>query len=211
MARRLTASCRLCRREGEKLFLKGTKCIAEKCAFLKRNYAPGQHGQQRRRKASNYALQLREKQKAKRIYGLLEKQFRNYFKRAEKAKGATGEILLQLLERRVDNVVYRANFAASRSQARQMVKHNFIKIDGKKVNIPSYIVKSGEKIELKGKDEQLKDIKERIKVLEDRGRIVPDWIEVSSDKLTIDVSRLPNKADTGMAIEENLIVELYSK
>jgi small subunit ribosomal protein S4 len=211
MARRLTASCRLCRREGEKLFLKGTKCVSDKCAFDKRQYAPGQHGQQRKRKPSDYAIQLREKQKAKRIYGILEKQFRNYFKKAEKAKGATGEILLQLLERRLDNVVYRANFASSRSQARQMVKHNFAKVNGKKVNIPSYIVKPGEKIEMKGKDQQIKDIKEIIKILEDRGRIVPDWIEVSPDKLTIDISRLPNKADTGMAIEENLIVELYSK
>ncbi len=211
MARRLTASCRLCRREGEKLFLKGTKCVSDKCGFIKRQYAPGQHGQQRNRNPSDYAIQLREKQKAKRIYGMLEKQFRNYFKRAEKAKGATGEILLQLLERRLDNVVYRSNFAASRSQARQMVRHNFVKINGKKVNIPSYIVKPGEKIEMAGKDEQIKDIKEKIKILEDRGRIVPDWIEVSSDKLTIDISRMPTKGDMGMAIEENLIVELYSK
>ncbi|MBU1084023.1 MAG: 30S ribosomal protein S4, partial [Candidatus Omnitrophica bacterium] len=154
MARLITASCRQCRREGGKLFLKGARCSSEKCAFLKREYAPGQHGSARKRKASDYATQLREKQKAKRLYGMLERQFRNYFKRAEKAKGATGEVLLQLLERRLDNVVYKACFAASRNAARQMVGHKFVRVNGRRVNIPSYIVTPGEEITIVGGDAQ---------------------------------------------------------
>ncbi len=209
MARMTGASCRLCRREGVKLFLKGTKCGTDKCAFARREYAPGVHGQGRRRKPSNYAIQLREKQKAKRIYGVLEKQFKNYFKKAERAKGATGEVLLQLLERRLDNVVFRACFASSRASARQMVGHRFVKVNGRKVSIPSFIVKTGDVIELAGKDEQLKDVRETVKILEDRG--VPDWINVAAENLSVSVSRLPVKSDLGRAIEENLIVELYSK
>ncbi|MBD3380000.1 MAG: 30S ribosomal protein S4 [Candidatus Omnitrophica bacterium] len=209
MARRLTASCRLCRREGEKLFLKGTRCNSDKCAVARREYAPGQHGQRRSRKPSDYALQLREKQKAKRIYGLLEKQFRNYFKKAEKAKGVTGEVLLQELERRLDNVIYRANFAESRSKARQIVKHRFPAVNGKTVDIPSYQVKEGDEIVLNGSDEQKKAFIETTKILEDR--TVPEWMEVSADNLALKVLRLPEKKDIGMAIEENLIVELYSK
>lgn len=209
MARMTGASCRLCRREGVKLFLKGTKCGTDKCAFARREYAPGVHGQGRRRKPSNYAIQLREKQKAKRIYGVLEKQFKNYFKKAERAKGATGEVLLQLLERRLDNVVFRACFASSRASARQMVGHRFVKVNGRKVSIPSFIVKTGDVIELSGKDEQLKDVRETVKILEDRG--VPDWINVAAENLSVSVSRLPVKSDLGRAIEENLIVELYSK
>jgi small subunit ribosomal protein S4 len=169
------------------------------------------HGMRRSRKPSNYAIQLREKQKAKRIYGILEKQFRNYFKKAEKAKGATGEILLQFLERRLDNVLVRANFAASRAQGRQMARHNFIKINGDKVNIPSYLVKEGDQIEISASDTQKKDITERIKILEDRGRMTADWMQVSNEKLSINIMRLPTKADLGMEIEESLIVELYSK
>jgi small subunit ribosomal protein S4 len=211
MARRVSASCRLCRREGEKLFLKGTKCFSDKCAIMRRSFAPGMHGMRRSRKPSNYAIQLREKQKAKRIYGILEKQFRNYFKKAEKAKGATGEILLQFLERRLDNVLVRANFAASRAQGRQMARHNFIKINGDKVNIPSYLVKEGDQIEISASDTQKKDITERIKILEDRGRMTADWMQVSNEKLSINIMRLPTKADLGMEIEESLIVELYSK
>ncbi|MDP8298452.1 MAG: 30S ribosomal protein S4 [Candidatus Tantalella remota] len=209
MARMTAASCRLCRREGEKLFLKGTKCGTDKCAFARREYAPGVHGQGRRRKPSNYAIQLREKQKAKRTYGVLEKQFKNYFKKAERAKGATGEVLLQLLERRLDNVVYRACFAVSRASARQMVGHRFVKVNGHKVNIPSFIVKTGDVVELSGKEEQLKAVKETVKILEDRG--TPDWIDVKAEGLSASVSRLPVKSDIGQAIEENLIVELYSK
>ncbi|MFH1395307.1 MAG: 30S ribosomal protein S4 [Candidatus Omnitrophota bacterium] len=209
MARRITPSCRLCRRENEKLFLKGTKCSADKCSFLKREYAPGQHGQMRKRKRSDYAIQLREKQKAKRIYGVLEKQFKNYFKKAEKAKGATGEVLLQLLERRLDNVIFRACFATSRANARQLVGHGFVKVNGRKVNIPSFLVKEGDEVEMKGKESQIKEIKETTKILEDRG--TPEWIEVSAANLALKVKRAPTKGDIGMAIEENLIVELYSK
>jgi len=209
MARVITASCRLCRREGEKLFLKGTRCSADKCAFARREYAPGQHGQMRRRKASNYAIQLREKQKAKRTYGVLEKQFENYFKKAEKAKGATGEVLIQLLERRIDNLVYRACFASSRSSARQLVSHGFVKVNGKKVNIPSYLIKVGDEIQIRGKDTQIKDIKETVKLLEDR--TIPEWIGVSAEDLLAKITRLPIKSDIGLAIEESLIVELYSK
>jgi small subunit ribosomal protein S4 len=209
MARTTTASCRLCRREGEKLFLKGTKCTTDKCALLKRAYAPGQHGQLRKRKPSNYSIQLREKQKAKRIYGILERQFANYFKKAEKAKGATGEVLFQYLERRLDNVVFRANFAESRSKARQAVNHRFVKVNGHKVNIPSYQVKTGDQIEIAGKDSQIKDFKETTKILEER--IIPEWMEVSADTLSLKIKRLPTKAEIGMVIEESLIVELYSK
>lgn len=209
MGRRTTASCRLCRREGEKLFLKGTKCTTDKCAFMRREYAPGQHGQMRRRKPSNYAIQLREKQKAKRIYGMFERQFKNYFKKAERSKGATGEVLLQFLERRLDNVIFRSCFAGSRAAARQLVGHRFVKVNGRKVNIPSYLVKVGDEIEMAGKDEQKKAIKETTKILEDRG--IPEWIDVSAEDLTVRINRLPAKSDIGLVIEESLIVELYSK
>jgi len=210
MARTIAASCRLCRREGEKLFLKGTKCNTASCSFMKRQYAPGMHGQARRRgKASNYAIQLREKQKAKRIYGVLEKQFKNYFKKAERAKGSTGEVLLQLLERRLDNVIFRACFATSRPGARQIVDHGAVKVNGRKVNIPSYLVKEGDEIKISGKESRLKTIKETTKVLESRG--TPEWLEISAENLAAKVTRLPEKGDIGVAIEENLIIELYSK
>ena len=210
MARETTAACRLCRREGEKLFIKGTKCTTDKCAIAKRDYSPGQHGMKRARgKPSNYSIQLREKQKVKRIYGVLERQFRNYFKRAEKSKGVTGEVLLQLLERRLDNVIYRANFAESRRKSRQNVLHRFVKVNGRKVDIPSYTVAVGDRIEIAGKDEQRKAFREVTKILEDRG--IPEWIEVDAENLALEVKRLPIKADIGMTIEENLIVELYSK
>ena len=210
MARRLTASCRLCRREGEKLFLKGARCTSDKCALGKREYAPGQHGRGGgRRKPTDYAIQLREKQKVKRIYGLLERQFKGYFVKAERSKGVTGEVLLQYLERRLDNLVYRANFAESRSKARQVVRHNFVTVNGKKVNIPSYLIKAGDKVQLKGSDEQKKAFRETSKVLEDRE--IPEWLNVTADELAAEVVRLPIKKDIGMVIEENLIVELYSK
>ncbi len=209
MARRTTASCRLCRKEGEKLFLKGERCVADKCAFARREYGPGEHGQMRRRKPSNYSIQLREKQKTKRVYGLLETQFKNYFKKAERMKGVTGEILLQLLERRLDNAVYRACFAESRAKARQVVRHRFVKVNGRKVDIPSYLLKSGDEVEITGSDSQIKMFKETTKVLGDRG--VPEWMEASGDNLLFKVVRLPEKKDIGMVIEENLIVELYSK
>jgi len=154
-------------------------------------------------------MQLREKQKVKRIYGLLERQFKNYFKKAERARGVTGEVLLQFLERRLDNVVFRACFAESRNRSRQVVRHRFVKVNGRKVDIPSYLVSVDDEITLAGKDEQLKAFRETTEVLEDRG--IPDWLEVSADKLTAKVKRFPTKADIGVAIEESLIVELYSK
>jgi small subunit ribosomal protein S4 len=209
MARRTEPSCRLCRREGEKLFLKGEKCTSSKCAFVKREYGPGQHGQMRRRKPSDFAIQLREKQKAKRIYGMLEKQFRNYFKKAERSKGATGEVLIQLLERRLDNVVYRSCFASSLASARQIVGHKFARVNGRKVNIPSYQVEEGDEIKLKGTEAQIKDLKEKARALEERG--IPEWLEVSIDDLSVKVKRLPTKNDAGKDIQESLIVELYSK
>jgi small subunit ribosomal protein S4 len=209
MARRTEPSCRLCRREGEKLFLKGEKCTSSKCAFVKREYGPGQHGQMRRRKTSDFAIQLREKQKAKRIYGMLEKQFRNYFKKAERSKGATGEVLIQLLERRLDNVVYRSCFASSLASARQIVGHKFARVNGRKVNIPSYQVEEGDEIKLKGTEAQIKDLKEKARALEERG--IPEWLEVSIDDLSVKVKRLPTKNDAGKDIQESLIVELYSK
>ncbi len=209
MARITTAQCRLCRREGEKLFLKGTKCTTDKCAFMRRQYAPGQHGAGRRRKPSNYDIQLREKQKAKRIYGLLEKQFRLYFAKAEKTKGATGEILLQFLEQRLDNVVYRACFSGSRAGARQIVTHRHVKVNGHTVNIPSYLVKPDDEVVLFGTKEQAKALKETAKIFEERNS--PEWMEVSEDNLAIKIKRLPGKDDIGVEIEENLIVELYSK
>jgi len=210
MARRIGSSCRLCRSEGEKLFLKGTRCSTDKCAMMKRQYTPGQHGaSKRRKKKSNYAMQLREKQKVKRTYGLLEKQFRGYFKKADEARGITGEVLLQFLERRLDNLVYRSCFAKSRADARQIVRHRSVKVNGRKVDIPSYLIKEGDEIELVGKDNRKKAFKENYKELESRG--VPEWIEVSQDNFLIKVVRLPEKADTGMPIEESLIVELYSK
>ena len=210
MARITTASCRQCRREGEKLFLKGAKCNTEKCAVMRREYAPGQHGlSSRRKKPSGYAIQLREKQKAKRIYGILEKQFKNYFKKAEKAKGATGEVLLQLLERRLDNVVFRSCLAESRAAARQIVDHKFVKVNGRKVNVPSYLISEGDEITITAKKEQAKRFVDNTKILEARG--VPEWIEVSPENLAIKIVRLPLKADSGLGIQENLIVELYSK
>jgi len=210
MARLINPSCRLCRREGEKLFLKGTRCSSDRCSFAKREYAPGQHGQsRRRRKLSNYAVQLREKQKAKRIYGLLEKQFRNYFEKAEKTKGVTGDVLIQFLEQRLDNVVYRACFAESRAKARQVVRHGFVTVNDKKVDIPSYLIRTGDVIGIKGSEKQIANFKETTKILEDR--MIPEWVEVSADKLSIKISRLPQKKDIDIPIEENLIIELYSK
>jgi len=210
MARGTGSSCRLCRTEGEKLFLKGARCNADKCALGRRSVSPGVHGvAPKRKKMSNYAMQLREKQKVKRIYGLLEKQFRNYFFKADKSRGVTGDMLLQLLERRLDNVIYRACFAESRAKARQFVRHRFVKVNGRKVDIPSYSVKVGDDIVMVGTEEQLKAMKETVKLLADKA--APDWIEVMPDILSIKVKQLPLKKDVGMPIEENLIIELYSK
>ncbi|MDD3088927.1 MAG: 30S ribosomal protein S4 [Candidatus Omnitrophica bacterium] len=209
MARMIAASCRLCRREKEKLFLKGTKCTTDKCAVARRETPPGQHGQRMQRKGSNYLIQLREKQKAKRIYGILERQFKNYFKKASAQKGATGDVLLRSLETRLDNVVYKACFAESRAKARQMVLHRHVKVNGRKLNVPSYQVVPGDEITLSGSESQLKSYKETTKILEDR--TAPEWLEVSAENLTVKIKRLPERKDIGEAIQTSLIVELYSK
>jgi small subunit ribosomal protein S4 len=204
----MQATCRLCRREGEKLFLKGTKCTTEKCPIAKRAYAPGQHGQAKA-KLSNYGLQLREKQKVKRTYGVLERQFRRYFYFASRTKGVTGKVLLQLLERRLDNTVFRMGLAISRAQARQVVRHNFIYVNAKRVNIPSFLVSAGDTIQLKAKEKALNKIKDNLEVSKDRS--VPAWLEFSPKDLLAKVVRLPEKEDIQQPIEEQLIVELYSK
>ncbi|NMB98001.1 MAG: 30S ribosomal protein S4 [Clostridiaceae bacterium] len=208
MARYTGPSCKLCRREGEKLFLKGDKCYMDKCPVAKRAYAPGQHGQQRK-KLSEYGMQLREKQKARRFYGVLEKQFRNYFEMANKMKGVTGENLLRLLESRLDNVVYRLGLAASRPEARQLVKHSHITVNGKKVNIPSYLVTPGDVIAVA---EGIRN-SEKIKIIiENTGnRVVPSWLEFDAENLTGRVVSLPTREEIDLPVKEHLIVELYSK
>jgi len=208
MARYTGPVCRLCRREGEKLFLKGTKCETGKCAFSKRAYAPGQHGKLRV-KLSNYGMQLREKQKVKRMYGILERQFRKYFNIASKRKGITGKVLLQLLERRIDNVIFRLGLAASRSEGRQLVRHNFIYVNSQRVNIPSYLIDSSDMIQLRTKEKSLKAIRENLEMT--KGREVPAWLEFDPQKLEAKVLRLPEKEDIPHQIQEQLIVELYSK
>ncbi len=210
MGRYSGPSCRLCRREHQKLFLKGTKCTTDKCPVSKREYSPGQHGQSRnQRKLSDYGVQLREKQKAKRIFGLLERQFRLYFKRAAKAKGVTGTVLLQSLEWRLDNVVYRTGFAASRAQARQLVLHGYVWVNGGRVNIPSYSVKENDKLEIKGADEVLKRIRDVFETVKDRG--IPGWLTVELANLTVQVNRLPTREEIQLPVQEQLIIELYSK
>lgn len=208
MAKNIRAVCRLCRREGIKLFLKGNRCVTGKCAVDKRTYKPGMHGQ-RRSKLSDFGLQLREKQKAKTIYGMLERQFRNYFEKAERSREVTGEALLQFLERRLDNVVFRCCFAPSRPYARQMVSHSFIMVNDRKVDRSSYLVDAGDVIKVKGKQQQLKAISERIEELKERG--IPTWIKVDEKLLTAKIERLPKKEDVGFPIQEQLIIELYSK
>ena len=208
MARYTGPVCCLCRREGVKLFLKGDRCYSGKCAIENRNYAPGQHGQ-RRNKQSEYGLQLREKQKARRIYGVLENQFETYFDKAERRKGVTGENLLILLESRFDNVVYRAGFAASRKQARQFVRHNHFTVNGKKANIPSMELKVGDIIQLKEKSKSSALIKELADNLGSKNP--PAWLELDVDNLSAKVVRMPSKEDIDIPVEEQMIVELYSK
>lgn len=208
MARYRGPLCKLCRRERIKLFLKGTKCTSDKCPVSRRSYPPGEHGKTRV-KFSNYALQLREKQKVKRIYGILEDQFRLYFKRAERAKGVTGEILLQFLERRLDNVIFRLNFALTRKEARQIVRHNHVYVNDKKVDIPSFLIKKNDIVKLKLKDTQKKIIKETVELLKERQ--VPSWLKLESENLTGTILELPKREDVGFPIQERLIVELYSK
>lgn len=208
MARYRGAVCRLCRREGIKLFLKGTRCMTGKCAVTKRAFPPGQHGK-RRTKHSDYALQLREKQKARRIYGINERQFRIYFRKAEQAKGVTGTVLLQLLERRLDNVIFGLGFAASRTQARQIVKHRFALINSKPVDIPSYLVKPNDIISIRNNEKKAKAIREIIKLTKDRP--IAEWLTVNRENLQGKIIRLPSREDIQFAIREQLIVELYSK
>ena len=208
MARTIQPVCRLCRREGIKLFLKGIRCTGDKCAIERRNHPPGMHTR-RRPKLSDYGLQLREKQKTKRIYGMLERQFRVFFDRASRAPGATGEKLVELLERRLDNVVYRLHWASSRNEARQLVLHGHISVNGRAVNIPSFLVRVGDKIQIRSKEKNVKRVKATLEMLQDRP--VVEWLRFDAPALAAEVLRLPTKADAGLPVEESLIVELFSK
>ncbi len=211
MARLTSAKCKQCRREGEKLFLKGEKCQGAKCTILKRNTIPGQHGNSRRRgKSSDYLLQLRQKQKVKRTYGVLEKQFRNYFEKADRKEGVTGEILLQLLETRLDNVVYRLGFAGSRSFARQLVNHEHFTVNGKKLDIPSYQVRIGDKIEFIKESQKSTYFKEVLPNAIVKAN-VPSWLKLDPKKLVGEVLAYPTREELDPNINESLIVELYSK
>jgi small subunit ribosomal protein S4 len=209
LARETGASCRLCRRENLKLFLKGDRCYGDKCAYERRPYPPGQHGQRRGGKLSDYQLQLREKQKVKRMYGLLENQFRRYYELAERHKGITGTNLLLFLECRLDNVLYRMGFASSRDQARQLVRHNHVLVNGRRVNIPSYQVKVGSVVEIQEKKREVPVILEAMETVARRG--IPSWMEVDKEKFLGTLKALPGREDLTMPIQENLIVELYSK
>ena len=209
MARYTGAVCRICRREGQKLFLKGTKCYTDKCAFAKRSYAPGQHGQSRK-KMSEYGMQLREKQKVRKTYGILEGQFEKYFDMAvAKKDGITGENFLQILESRFDSVIYRAGFATSRAEARQLVRHGHFTINGKKVNIPSYLVKAGDVIAITEKSSGSEKIKAVLETTD--AKLIPQWLDVNRDALTATVVRLSNRDEIDLDIQEHLIVEFYSK
>lgn len=208
MARYIGSVCRLCRRENLKLFLKGDRCYSDKCAYDRRSYVPGQHGQ-RRHKLSDYGIQLREKQKVKRMYGLLEKQFHSYFRKADRQKGITGTNLLVLLERRLDNVVYRLGFAYSRTQARLLIRHKHFMVNGKKVDIPSYLVKVGDVIEIREKKRTNPLFAEAMDAVERRG--VPQWLELDKGNFQGKVKALPTREELTMPMQEQLIVELYSK
>ena len=208
MARYTDAVCRICRREGDKLFLKGDRCYTDKCAIARRGYAPGQHGQGRK-KASEYATQLREKQKAKKYYGLLEKQFHHYFELAEKMPGMQGENLLKLLESRLDNVVYRAGFAMSRPEARQLVSHAHFTVNGKKVNIPSYLVKAGDVIAIRESSMDSDKVKGVLEANASRPAL--NWLSVDRAKAQATVVSIPERSDVDLQVAEHLIVELYSK
>ena len=208
MSRYKDEQCRICRREGQKLFLKGSRCFSDKCSVTRRNYAPGEHGQGRK-KLSEYGTQLREKQKTKAFYGVGEKQFRRYFEMAENKKGITGEILLQILESRLDNVVYRAGFGTSRAQARQLVNHGHFNVNGVKTDIASYLVKPGDVISVRENKKDSKILKENIEA--NSSKPVPEWLEKNNEKLEAKVVRLASREDVDLPVEEHLIVELYSK
>lgn len=209
MARYIEANCKLCRREEQKLFLKGTKCFSNKCPFEKRGYAPGQHGRSRRFKRSEYGIQLREKQKVRRIYGVLEKQFQNYFTRAEREKGITGENLLKLLERRLDNVVYRLGFAASRKTARQLVRHRHFMVNDQLVDIPSYLVRVGDIIKVIDKSKKKEVIHSAMRRIKE-GKQYP-WLNLDKANMTGTFLQIPNREEIPIEANEQLIVELYSK
>ena len=203
------AKCRLCRRAGMKLFLKGARCSSDKCAMERRAYAPGEHGKSRRVKETDYGTQLREKQKARRMYGVLERQFRNYFEKASRAKGVTGEVLLQMLERRLDNVVFRLGFANNRAQARQLVRHRHFRVNGRKVDVPSFLLRVGDTVQVREKSRKLTVIHG---ALESRkGQSSPEWLEISADTMTGRVLSIPARDSITTPINEQLIVELYSK
>jgi small subunit ribosomal protein S4 len=208
MARYTDAVCKLCRREGEKLFLKGTKCVTDKCPLEKRNYPPGEHGD-KRSKASNYSVQLREKQKVRRIYGVLERQFRNYFARAERKKGVTGVVLLQLLESRLDNMLYRLGFASSRTQGRQLVLHRHVEVNGKLVTVPSYQVKPGDEVSIREKSKKLALIHNSLKRVKEGSQLT--WIDVDKASLKGKLMMMPEREQIPVDVKEQLIVELYSK
>ncbi len=208
MARYTDAVCKLCRREREKLFLKGPKCLTEKCPVERKPYPPGEQGR-RRIKETPYLVQLREKQKAKRTYGVLEKQFRRYYQEAVRRKGVSGENLLQLLETRLDNVIYRAGFAASRADARQLARHSHVKVNDHKVNIPSYLLKEGDVITLAQKSNDLFRVKSSLTAKSRQS--VPDWMSVDDKKLVININYMPLRVDISVPVKEQLIVELYSK
>ncbi len=208
MARYHDSVCRLCRREGLKLFLKGDRCFTDKCAIERRNYPPGEHGQARA-KFSEYALQLREKQKLKRMYGVLERQFRRYFEMAERLRGITGENLLLLLERRLDNMVYRTGFATSRAEARQLVRHGHFTVNGRKVDVPSYLVKIGDVISVRERSRVVARIQDAMAQAERRG--VPEWLQIQREVFSARVAALPTRAELTAPVNEKLVVELYSK
>ena len=209
MARYTGSVCRLCRREGMKLFLKGERCYTEKCAIEKRNFAPGQHGKSRKAKMAGYGIQLREKQKVKRIYGVLEDQFRGYFEQAERTRGITGETLLQLLERRLDNVTYRLGLATSRPQARQLVRHGHFTVNGRKVDIPSFSVKPGDVVAVRQTSRKAPAILHAME--EVKGRGVPEWLQFDAEAMSGKVGSVPTREQINLPVQEQLIVELYSK
>lgn len=209
MARYTGSVCRICRRENLKLFLKGDRCYSDKCAFDRRGYPPGQHGQRRGRKISDYGIQLREKQKVKRMYGLSEKQFHLFFERADKQKGITGINLLVFLERRFDNVVYRLGLVNSRAQGRHFVKHNHFLVNGRKVNIPSYLIKIGDVVEVREKSRQIQSLEGALDAVVRRG--IPQWLDLEKENMKGIVKEFPSREDITTPIQEQLIVELYSK
>lgn len=208
MARYIGPVCKLCRREGMKLFLKGSRCYTDKCAFDRRPYPPGQHGQ-RRVKFTEYGIRLREKQKVRRIYGVVENQFRRYFAEADRVKGVTGENLLQLLERRLDTMVYRMGLARTRSEARQLVRHRHFTVNGKRVNVPSYLLKVGDVVEVRERSRAKALFTDSLEQLERRG--TPEWVEVEAESLKATVKAMPNREEITLPIQEQLIVEFYSR